>query len=308
MDTFLREAIQEIKLVGALASMLSISGCQYLTKHESKPAAENSKIDQLRLMQTEFTSEVNSGLDIDTGWPDNADCDATLWAGLACSIGFPVDISHAEYSPGEIHRRPVQACWTEESGDLGAKSTVSKDMLQGYLQCLWRRKDLPALQRLADYGESHDWIMGKPETLVSRVLMSGNQIGVLGRAIWVLSGNADDRYYRRMGYLYAQVAEDYEKHLQTQSILLQDKIDQDYALTLDINDEMLTRLQENADSFPSDYLFAAALGKFTGDQTKTIDLLLNEETPCPSYARGKKPDIYCKLIWLQSAAIVLGEY
>lgn len=291
-----------------LLFILIISGCQYLTKHESKAPVDNPKLEQLRLMQDEYSEEVENALDVNTGWPDNEDCDGTLWAGISCAIGFATDISFAEYSPGEIHRRPFQACWTEQEGDLGAKSTISKDMLTGYTACLVAKNDLGALTRLADYGEAHDWVMGKPETLVSRVLMSGNQIGLLGRAIWVLSGGADDRYYRRLGYLFPQVAEDYEKHLQTQGILLQDKIDQDYALTLDINDEMLTRLKENAELYPDDFLFAATLGKFTGDQNRTIDLLLKEEITCPSYTRGKKPDIYCKIIWLQSAAVVLGEY
>jgi hypothetical protein len=68
---------------------------------------------------------------------------------------------------------------------------------------------------------------------------------------------------------------------------------------------MLDRLLENAELEPTNPLFAAALGRFTGDQSKTISLLLDAETPCPSYARGETPDTYCKINWLKAAKIVL---
>jgi hypothetical protein len=186
-------------------------------------------------------------------------------------------------------------------------------MLVGYKACLWERKDLAAFQRLADYGERNDWIMGRPTSLISRVLLTGNGIGLIGRAIYVLSSGGDDRYYRRTGYLFPSVAQDFERHIQVQGILLQDRVDSAYngpANLTAINDEMLTRLRENAAAFPSDYLFSAALGRFTGDQSKTIDLLLSfddEDPKCSSYVRGEKPDLYCKLNWLQAAKIVLGE-
>jgi hypothetical protein len=288
-----------------LIPILLLAGCQYVTKHESKGAAPDSRIEVLREKYEQIYAEVESGLDPETGWPSNSDCDGTLWAGLSCSLGMPTRIELAEYAPGEIHRRPYQACYTNEQGDLGSKSTISRDMLTGYMSCLYARKDLAALQRLADYGEKSDFIMGAPAHLVSRVLLSGNLIGILGRAIYTLSGGSDDRYYRRTGYLFPSVVEDFEKHVQTQAILLQDQIDDGYNLR--INGEMLDRLTENAEKEPNDPLFAAALGRFTGDQSKALDLLLSEVQVCPSYARGEKPDVYCKLIWLQAAKIALGE-
>jgi hypothetical protein len=102
------------------------------------------------------------------------------------------------------------------------------------------------------------------------------------------------------------VVEDYERHIQVKGILLQDAVDGEYNLTA-INSEMLDRLLENAAAFPLDPLFAASLGRFTGDQKEANFLLMQEDLPCPSYARGEKPEIYCKLVWLQAARIVLGE-
>ena len=286
------------------------SGCQYLTKHEAKSAPESPQIEQLRAMYEDIYSEAENELDPVTGMPGEKDCDLALWAGLACYIGMPVKIELLEYSPGEIHRRPHEACWNETQGDVGSKSTISRDMLVGYSMCLWARKDLPALQRMADYGERFDWIMGKPAHLVGRVLLSGNGIGVLARAIYILSNGQDDRYLRRTGYIFPVVTEDFERHIQTQSILLQDSVDAAYNLTTAINQEMLERLTENAAAFPADYLFQAALGRFTGDQSVTINLLLSfdaDEPVCSSYVRGERPDLYCKLNWIQAAQIVLGE-
>lgn len=296
----------------SIICLIFLSGCQYITKHEAKQHdADLTQIEQLRSMYEDIYSEVENELDDTTGWPSDRDCDGTLFAGLACSVGLPVKIELAEYSPGEIHRRPYEACYSEESGDLGSKSTISRDMLIGYMSCLWARKDLAAFQRLADYGEKNEWIMGLPKELLSRVLLTGNGIGIVGRAIYVLSGGSDDRYYRRTGYLFPAVSEDFERHIQTQGILLQDAIDSAYTLTTSaINEEMLDRLTENAAAMPDDYLFAAALGRFTGDQGRTIELLLafdSDEPKCSSYVRGEKPDVYCKLNWLQAAKIVIGE-
>lgn len=289
-----------------LPLILLLTSCSYFEKHESKDVASDSRIDQLKAKYTQIYAEVEGALDQNTGWPSVADCDGTLWAGLACSVGLPVQIEKAEYAPGEIHRRPAPSCYNDTEGDVGSKSTISKDMLLGYKMCLWARKDLPALQRLADYGEKNDWIMGKPTELVSRVLLSGNGIGLLGRAIYALSSGSDDRYYRRLGYLFPKVEADFERHLQTHGILLQDSVDNSYNLT-SINGEMLDRLTENANAFPTDPLFAAALGRFTGDQSNTITLLLEEKMKCASYARGEKPELYCKLLWLQAAGIILGK-
>lgn len=284
---------------------LLLTSCQYVTKHDEK---RDSVVDltDLKTKYDAIYQEVESDLDESTGWPSTQDCDSTLWAGISCVVGLPTQISLAEFSSGEIHRRPFKACYDDVSGDQGAKSTISRDMITSYMSCLWNRKDLAAFQRLANYGESHDWILGKPVHLVSRVLLTPNLIGLLGRSIFVLSERQDDRYYRRSGYLFPPVSADFERNIQVQTILLQDSIDGQYNLT-SINSEMLDRLIENADAYPSDHLFAAALGRFTGDQSKALALLLAEEMTCPSYARGEKPEVYCKILWLQAAKILLGD-
>jgi hypothetical protein len=204
---------------------------------------------------------------------------------------MPVRIELAEYSPGEIHRRPYKACYSNEQGDLGSKSTVSRDMITGYLACLIARKDTEALKRLAAYGEANNWIMGEPKAMISRVLLSGNLVGLLGRTL-------GDKPYKHLPTSYLPVAEDFERHVQVQGILLQGQVSDT------ITPEMLSRLSEHANHSPENPLFQAALGKYTGNQQTTINLLLSEP-PCPGYARGKRPDMYCQIGWLQAAKIVL---
>jgi hypothetical protein len=286
--------------------LILLVSCGHFKKHESTKPSASTNLDEVRVKREAVKLDVASSLDPLTGWPSANDCDATLWGGLACSVGLPVNIKLAEYAPGEIHRRPFKACWNEIEGDVGSKSTISKDMLLGYTSCLWAQKDLAGLQALANYGEAHDWLMGKPTDQIGRVLLSGNGVGLLGRMVYVLSNSTDDRYYRRTGYLYPTVTLDYERHLQTHGILLQDEVDQAYNLTA-INSEMLDRLLENYTFDPLNPLFAAALAKFTGDYGIAINLLMADDTPCPTYARGEKPELYCKINWLHAAKLVLGD-
>jgi hypothetical protein len=283
-------------LLSLLISLVLIASCS--KEDNNKPEQHDDPIDELKSRYDLVLYDSINRLDPVTGWPGVNDCDGTLWAGLACSVGMPVKIELAEYSPGEIHRRPYKSCYTREQGDVGSKSTISRDMLTGYMACLIERKDLPALKRLANYGEKNTWIMGEPYDLVSRVFLGNNLIGLLGRSIYKLSNGDSDRIYRKLPTEYQSVSQDFERHIQVKGILLQSKI------TGSITDQMLSRLKDHVNAYPDDHLFHAALGKFTGDQSKTIQLL-SKENPCTKYVRGENPDLYCEINWLQSAKIVL---
>lgn len=267
-----------------------------------KPETHSNDIEDLQTYFDAIYRDTQNELDPETGWIDLEDCDGTLWNGLACSLGMPVKIDLAEFNPGEIHRRPYKACYTLKDGDLGSKSTISRDMLTGYMACLYTRKDLEGLKRLAKYGEARVWIMGEPKEMVSRVFLSGNLTGLLGRAIYALSEGENDKLYRHTPTSYKETPgyeyKDFERHVQVQGILLQGEA------SGSITPEMLGQLTEHANHDPEDVLFQAALGKYTGNQTAAIKLLLSEP-PCPSYARGKRPDMYCQIGWLQAAKIVL---
>jgi hypothetical protein len=270
------------------------------TTHKEK-SSPSDRAEQVDALIFETSAALDAATD-DTGWPSTTDCDGTLWAGLSCAGGFPVNIDLAEYAPGQIHRRPAPSCWV--NGDQGAKATVSNDMLEGYMLCRWEQGDLAAFQRLADYGEAHNWIMGEPLT-ETRVIMSPNLIGTLGRIIFKLSGGSDNRAYRHVVAVYPPVAEEYERHLQSLGIVFQGEVSEGGGESLlDIDGAMLDRLKQLASDEPQNPGYQTALGIYTGDMDPAVDLFLDPATPTPSYVRGDRPEVFAlaeRLYWLKKA-------
>lgn len=276
---------------------LGLNSCGFFESHKEKSPNADTRLETLRERYQERKAsyeEITLGTQ---GWPSIKDCDATLWAGEVCSAGVEVKIQNAEYQSGQIHRRPAPACFLEGQPN-GSASTVSNDMILGYLACLWKTQDLHALQRLADYGEANDWQMGEPADS-DRVYLKPNQIGLIGR---MLSRLGDNRDYRKLQPAYFPVSKDYEKHLQVLGILLNGETSLE--LNLDIDGVMLGRLEALAED-DQDALMQAAYGRYTGDQSKALDLLLADETPIPSYVRGA--DTYKLVYWLKAASVVLNH-
>jgi hypothetical protein len=301
-----------------LVCAILVVGCSRLTAKQVEPTAPGP--DQVEALRAAYQSQLdtyNAEMAPAHGWPSETDCDGTLWAGEACAGGAGVAIARAEYSPGEIHRRPAPACWTAVGGDQGAKTTVSRDALTGYLACLWAQKDLIALQRLADYAEDHSFVMGEPLD-DGRVLLGTNLSGLLGRMVYALSGGGDERPWSLAFEAYAPVAEDYEQHTQAVDIGLQGDVVADLRARgldagvgaielLDISPGMKARLDELAAAHPDDYLFQAERGVYTGDFSDAIRLLLTPPTP-PSYVRGDRPDHFESARWLFAARRVLDRF
>lgn len=267
--------------------------------------------DKVAVLHDSMLAKIAVEADPATGWPSATDCDALLWSGLAVASGVQgIKLEQAEYLPGEIHRRPMPSCWNEVEGDVGSKSTISQDMLTGYLWGLWRTGDLAAVQRLAAYGEAHKaalgWVMGKPyPERVGEVVMRGNLIGLVGRMLFELSGGYDDRSYRHDTTLYLPVEADYQKHIMVLGILLQGETRRPVVPLVDIDGQELERLRELSSAYPKDALFQAAMAIYSGDWTKTEELLLDEGYECPSYARGA--EIYCE-VHIAFAASLLLKY
>lgn len=301
-----------------LAMLILLTSCNALDLNRTKEPTSPGRASELE-------SEYNRRLALYTGrtlatqgWPSDSDCDGTKWAGEACAGGAAVAIARAEYSPGEIHRRPGTACWNAGQGDVGSKTTVSRDILEPYMACLWRTGDLAGLQRLADYGEARDWLMGEPP-VDPRVYLGTNLIGLLGRMIYALSLGDDDRYYRRLFKIYPEVTEDYEQELQALGIQLQGEVTEELRALeldpslevqalLDINDQMLARLEGLARADPDNAYFHAVLGVYTGDLARATELLLDAATPVPSYVRGDNPEAFAEAHWLLAARTVLQRY
>ncbi len=281
---------------------LLLTGC---FGHHDEKSSPGFKRDQLLVKYSDTKAALAAISDRDTGWPSVNDCDGTLWAGIACAGGAPVKIELAEYSPGEIHRRPAPSCWNKDKGDIGAKSTVSNDMLIGYMWCLWAKQDISAFQRLAEYGEGHSWVMGEPAEEVGAVVLKPNEIGLLGRALFKLSEGHDDRIYRHTIREYVPVTADYERHIQALGIALQGEVTEGGANLIEVSEQMLKRINDLVDAEPENALYQTIRGVYSGDMSKAVDLLLRDDVIVPTYFRGDNPAAYVHAEWLLAAKIAL---
>ncbi len=298
--------INKITRLYFLLALALVGGCSvFKPRHEPAAPKADPGIVLLRQKYAVTFEALLKASDPASHWPSVTDCDGTLWSGLSLAVGEPVNLALAEYAPGEIHRRPTE-CYPAESA-----STVSNDMLLGYLWGMWEKGDLDALQRLADYGEKNHWTMGKGD--VSATVFRPNGSGLLGRAIYALSDGKDDRSYRQVPPLFTPVTADYEKHLMAEAITLNGSVNEMLRSKnlggglglLDVSSQDLLRLKELENSDGTDALFGAALATYTGDYAKTIGLLLSDAAP-PSYVRGS--DTYRLVYWLKAAKLVLDRY
>jgi hypothetical protein len=281
-----------------LAAAFVVVSCNAGKRHEPKPASPSQdwRVGALLARELDVTNELAAASDPDTGWPSAVDCDALLWAGLAAAAGMPVNLAAAEYSPGEMHRRPRPACWTPDGGDQGSKSSVSRDMLSGYLWGVWGRGDLGAAQRLAAYGEAHAWVMGGGDP--GRIGMGTNLKGLLARIIERLGGAASE--HRLLPTAYLPGAKDYEQHLAVLGLLLEGEV------RGGLYDGELNVLRAITEGAADDALFQAARGSYDGDMGRALDLLLDEAYVLPGYVRGAPA--YGYVHWLFAADIVLRRY
>ena len=252
----------------------TLVGCGFFERHHEK---DGDGASSLAAIHAGTLDELKGLSDPATGWPSATDCDVTLWAGEARAAGAAVDLDQAEYEPGVVHRRPKATgpCWTPERGDVGSKSTVSRDMLTGYIVGRLAAGEFEALGRLADAGAAAGWQMGLPASQ-PEVYLGENLKGILCRAISRECGNLPP--------FYQPVSADYERHIQTVGIVLQGMTTGQGLV--DIDGEMLARLRENVDASPADGLFQAALAVYTGDYAPAIKLLTDPAYVCPTYVRG----------------------
>jgi hypothetical protein len=200
-------------------------------------------------------------------------------------------------------------------------------MVTGYLWGVWRTRRVDLAQRLADACQARAiapeavmaCVIGEPyPAMAARVVLRPNGTGLLGRVVYELTAGGDARKWRHAPTWYAGVAgeADYEKHLAALGIALQGEVDEGSADAvpappageglLEINGQMLERLQQLRGENPGDWTFAAALSVYTGDFPAAIALLLDPATACPSYTRESV--VNCKVSWLFAARLVLHRY
>lgn len=252
-----------------------------------------------QLVQDKYASEFDKALSDFTPelYQNPKDCDYTLWAGKAASIGLPVKMDLVEYTSGYVHRRPKDQgeCWPDHS-----KSTTSNDMLTGYMGARFRLKDGLAIQRLSRFAVSHAFIMGEPSTALSEVFLKPALSILLARMDSKIVGE-DTLGMSQWTPDYLPVTDDYAQHIQILQIAYHGEAHGS------ITDQMKDRLTEVIGEHPSNYTFQAVSAVYSGQFDTVYDLLLNDTTPNPSYVRGERPDVYAKIEWLWAANLVVNQ-
>lgn len=286
-----------------LLLLCNIAACG--KKVEESAPQPNARIGELRGKYQENLEKAKTSWDQATGWPSATDCDGTLWAGLGLAAGNTnVQLGLAKHADGKIHRRPVQPCW-ESGTDLGSSSTISKDMLLGYVFGLFRAGKKEDLEGLFQYGRDHNWIMGDPTDAVGKVVLTPNGITTLCNAIKKLGG--PDRTECHLPTSFGSGSEDYQQHLAVLGILLWGEVaPEKVALTDQIPKGGLETLTDLAYSHANDALFTAAYALYSsGNYEQPIALLLGDYVS-PSYVRGS--DAYPLVHWLFAANLVLRQF
>lgn len=287
-----------------LCSLLVV-GCG--KKVEEADSQKLGRLGELRAKYQENVEKAKKEWDQETGWPSKDDCDGTLWAGLArAGQVSSVMLNRAKHADGKIHRRPTSPCYANGQ-DLGSKSTISKDMLLGYVYGLFRSGNRGELEYLFGYGRSNNWIMGEPASEVGRVVLTPNGIATLCRAIKSLGGSYKPECDLPVSFGSGNA--DFERHLAVLGILLWGEVNGGTKL-VESSDaipagalETLTRLSYES---PKDALFQAAYALYTtGDYSYPVDLLLGEYS-YPSYVRGSE---HFRLVhWIFTADLILRRF
>jgi hypothetical protein len=203
----------------------------------------------------------------ESGWLD-FECDALLFNSIAAFSGFPVDPTLARQADGKWLRHPKRSCYPE-----GSKSSISKDMFNGLMLWAFANGRADVLQQVYDYGDANDWIMGEAvdfATLMSRVAFAPTMVYRLKVMIDALNPSLMGVVIDSTDEGLIILRQNFEAHLHIVTIL------QNYLINKAITDGELAVLKAYTELEPNNALFHAMYGKFTGDQSKAIKLLMDE--------------------------------
>lgn len=210
------------------------------------------------------------------GWLVRNSCDSMLWASKAGTTDckeFRPEV--AEREPGRFGRRE-KPCWNELEGDVGSKSTWSRDMLiGGLLPYIIKCKRIDLLNRHIRFGRDNNWQMGNPSN-ESRVYYNPQIVGTLEATRRFLLNK--DNPATPIPMILPSGLEGYQAHLQIMHIWAR-------LFTEDVGFIKRNRIKEHFRREPTNPLYSYMNDRLTGNYTRTIDLLLDPNNRLSSYVR-----------------------
>lgn len=298
---------------------LLLTACGHKKDQSSTPPKTDPRAAELRTLYEQKRADIAPMLDPIDGWPSK-DCDGMIWSARYGVTDPNVNILAAEYpdEPGKFGRRPAPWCWSAETGDNGSVTTWSRDMgIAGLFPYAFLTGRLDVLQRHAAYVTANHWFAGEP-TADGRTLYTPQMIGILFKAIHALGGPSSAN--ESWPTVYPSGLDDYQLHLEVSDIFLTGRIADAMKdssarptpptsgnLVDTISATMYLRLKEAVVAEPNDPFYSYVYGQYTGDQTKTLDLLLDPLMPMAGYVRCDDP-ARCKLAqWFYVTHLLLGD-
>ncbi len=246
-----------------LLTLLLIS-CDMKPKHVAvAPTHSLEDVKQKRDLYIELAKAQTDA----SGWLD-FECDALLFNSLAAFSGFPVDPTLARQTDGKWLRHPSKSCYPN-----GSKSSISKDMFNGLMLWAFANGRSDVLNQIDEYGAANTWIMGEAidfATLMSRVVFAPTMIYRLKTMIDALNPKLTGVVIDATEEGLVVLRQNFEAHLHVITIL------QNYLINGSVTTDELAVLKAYTELEPNNALFHAMYGKFTGDQSKAIKLLMDE--------------------------------
>lgn len=308
-----------------LIALCALFGCSHKDDHDSMPPKGDERIEQLKTLFAQYQGQAAALADPLDGWIEKG-CDGMIWS-ARYGVVEPdkVKIKAAEYpdEPGKFGRRPAPWCWTDDGAETHeSASTWSRDMaIAGLFPYAWLTGQLDILERHAAYVSSNNWSAGEP-LADGRTLYTPQMIGILYKTIHGLGGDSSPNELWPAAYPAGLT--DYELHLQVSEIFLRGRVADalkdpenrpkyhtpgDQGLQLTVSGTMYDRLVEAAAAEPMDPFYSFVLGEYTGDQSHTIDLLLDPAMPMAHYVRCSGDQQNCVLPqWLYVAHLTLEAF
>lgn len=270
-------------------------------KHKSEDPIGDRRREDLAALYLQRAQEAREQRHPENGWLTPDDCDGMVWTGkYATTACDEVNIEAAEigFRSGRFGRRP-SPCWVKGAEHNESASTWSKDMAMGGLfPFILRCNRLDLIERHIAYGEHHFWIMGEPIG-DGRALYTPQLIGLAYAIRQHLGGEGNAM--TKLPKIWPSGLIDYQAHLQVMAIWME-------SLIGGISDTMLKRLYEHQEREPYNPLFQYMIGKYSNNQEKTLNLLLDQSMPMSRYVRCGYAVDKCKLAeWLFVADLLLGD-
>ena len=184
-------------------------------------------------------------------------CDKITFKAMVAA-NCPQDLSGFE-KDGRWERDEVQ-CYPDNS-----KSSISRDGMISVLHYVWTTKDAKLLQRLINYGEAHDWIMGDgPRDLTDATILTP--------MIYFIQGKLKNDSTALLDYLPTteDIAQSFKGHVIANYIWLQARV------RGNINAVEAAILNKLWEASMEDPMYTALMHRFVdGNQADTFSLLLN---------------------------------